>query len=141
MSPKEYIKNVKKTESPMFNHVSERIIHGIIGCVSESGEMADNLKKAIFYKDKGLDKNNLKEEIGDITWYLAILCDELKISFEKIFELNIAKLKIRYPDRVQTGRALNRNIEAEQRIFKDDKNEQNKIKEKKAISKRVVKKD
>jgi NTP pyrophosphatase (non-canonical NTP hydrolase) len=118
MNTREYIDAVLKTESPLFKSQPERIMHSIYGCVTEAGEMMDNLKRATFYKDKLLDKPNLVEEIGDMCWYLAIMCDELKISFEEVFDKNITKLKIRYPDKFQTARALNRDINAEQEVFK-----------------------
>ena len=60
----------------------------------------------------------IKEEVGDLMWYVAILCDELKLSFEEIWEMNIKKLKIRYPNLAfQTSSALDRDLEAEKKVF------------------------
>ncbi len=118
MSPEEYINAVLVTESPLFRDINHRIMHAIYGINTEGGEMLDNLKRATFYKDGKLDEANLKEEAGDLMWYLAILCNELALSFEQIWELNIKKLKLRYPNaKFQTGSALNRDLEAEKKVF------------------------
>lgn len=65
-----------RTESTSFHN--DRILHGIIGVVTELGEAIDALKKSLYY-GKELDIVNLKEEIGDILWYLSILTDALDI--------------------------------------------------------------
>ena len=97
MTSEDYIKLVKRTESPTFGDVNQRIMHGVIGCVTEAGEMMDAMKKCLFY-GRTLDKDNLKEEIGDVFWYLGILCDELGVTFEEIQSMNIRKLRKRYPE-------------------------------------------
>lgn len=49
-------------------------LHGGMGLLTEVGELYDAYKRHIFYR-KDLDMINLKEEIGDILWYLAISLD------------------------------------------------------------------
>jgi NTP pyrophosphatase (non-canonical NTP hydrolase) len=94
-----YIELAKRTESLQFNtsKVNERILHGVIGLSTESGELLDAVKKSLFY-GRDLDKQNLREEIGDILWYTALLMDALDYSFEQAMADNIAKLAKRYPD-------------------------------------------
>lgn len=98
MTNQEYIWGAIRTESPNLTVQNRRLTHGIMGCSTEAGEMMDNLKRAMFYGND-LDIPNLKEEIGDMFWYLALLCNELGVSFEHMMERNIAKLKARYPDK------------------------------------------
>jgi NTP pyrophosphatase (non-canonical NTP hydrolase) len=118
MTNEEYIQNVLRTESPKFKSQNERLMHGICGCVTEAGEMMDNFKRATFYRDGLLDENNLIEEMGDMLWYLAVMCDTLGCTFEALMELNIQKLRIRYPDKeFQTESALNRDLEKERKVF------------------------
>ena len=126
MTPKEYVENVLKTES--MNHKAitlrllpietQRLLHGAIGVVTESGELMDALKKHIYYGAE-LDKTNVKEEIGDLLWYVGILCDTLGLTFEEVFETNIAKLKARYGDKFNETGALNRNLEKEREILEE----------------------
>ena len=49
-----------------------RLFHGVLGLATESGEIADNVKKHLFY-GKDADEPNLIEELGDILWYVANL--------------------------------------------------------------------
>jgi hypothetical protein len=50
-------------------------------------------------------------------WYLAILADDLGVSFEQMWEKNINKLKKRYPDKYSHDKALNRDTDAERKIL------------------------
>lgn len=73
-----------------------RILHGAIGISGEAGEILDTLKKTLMY-DKPLDINHVKEECGDLLWYMAILLDEAGLSFQDVMKCNINKLEKRYP--------------------------------------------
>lgn len=74
-----------------------RLLHAAVGLAGESGEVVDIVKKAVFYS-KGLDVKHVKEEIGDVCWYIAILLDEIGSSFEEVMSLNREKLSKRYPE-------------------------------------------
>lgn len=45
------------------------LLHMAFGIVGEVGELADAIKKAVFYEKK-LDGENVVEELGDIEFYL-----------------------------------------------------------------------
>jgi NTP pyrophosphatase (non-canonical NTP hydrolase) len=92
------------------------LLHGAIGISTEAGEILDAFKRHIYY-GKELDVVNIKEEIGDIMWYVAILCRELNLNIEDILQTNIDKLKARYPDKFSETHALNRNLENERKIL------------------------
>jgi NTP pyrophosphatase (non-canonical NTP hydrolase) len=121
---KDYQQLASKTESVNFEEIETRmrtvrairLLHGQLGLASESGEIADQLKKHIFY-GKALDTINLEEEIGDVFWYLALLANELGADFDSIMERNIAKLKKRYGDKFSEQRAINRNLTIERGIL------------------------
>lgn len=118
MTNNEYIKAVIRSESAHYNMlaVSPRTQHGIDGIVTEAGELLDNSKKAKYY-GKPFDKVNLKEELGDLLWYIGLICDEENFTIEELQELNIAKLKKRYPDKFEKDKALNRNLEGERKVL------------------------
>lgn len=113
MKPSDYIKNVLRSESHIFNVPSERLLHAAMGCGTEAGEILDVLKKALFY-GKSITKWALTEEIGDMLWYLGIFCDELNVSFEELMEMNIKKLKNRYPEKFTIQDAQKRDYKAEE---------------------------
>jgi hypothetical protein len=61
------------------------MLHGLMGMCTEAGEVIDALKRSIFY-GKELDAVNVAEEVGDLCWYLAIICDVLDLDFDKEVE-------------------------------------------------------
>ncbi|MFN5538469.1 MAG: nucleoside triphosphate pyrophosphohydrolase family protein [Candidatus Melainabacteria bacterium] len=123
MKNQEYIKNAIVTESKNYAVVKDRfdeknirLLHALMGLTTEAGESLDALKKHLFY-GKPLDEVNLKEEMGDLFWYLAIMADTLGVSFEEIQERNIEKLKARYGEKFTDEKAINRNLETERSIL------------------------
>lgn len=87
-------------------------LHMVLGMQTEAAEIADVYKKTIAYK-KPLDFVNIKEEIGDIMWYIANLCNMNGWDLREILDVNIAKLEARYPNSFNSFDALNRNLEKE----------------------------
>lgn len=70
----------------------------LIGLGGELGELMNILKKTIrddHNKITEIKKEKLKDELGDIFWYLVVLCWELKIDPDLVLELNIDKLEAR----------------------------------------------
>jgi len=114
----DFIKQAVRTESDKFYEVDTRVLHAAIGCVTESGELIDAIKKSMFY-GKELDLVNIKEEAGDILWYLAILFDTLGTDFETEQERVINKLKVRFPDKFTEALAENRNLTKEREVLSD----------------------
>lgn len=76
----------------------QQLLHAQLGISSESGELADSLKKHIVYGFP-LDGNNVVEELGDLLWYISLACDAMEISMEEVMSMNINKLRIRYPEK------------------------------------------
>jgi NTP pyrophosphatase (non-canonical NTP hydrolase) len=76
----------------------------------------DAFKKSVFYK-KPLDKVNVGEEIADIMWYVSNLCRLLNLNFEKLLQNNIDKLKVRFPEKFNEHKALNRDLDSERRTL------------------------
>ena len=120
MDSAEYKRLAVKTESVDMVQITMRLaspravrlLHASMGLATESGEFVDQLKRHIFY-NKPLDVVNLKEEAGDLLWYLAIALDEIGSSFEEVMGANIAKLKARYPKGFNESDAVNRDLSKE----------------------------
>jgi NTP pyrophosphatase (non-canonical NTP hydrolase) len=64
-----------------------------LGLTSEAGEVAGKIKKQI--RDGGVEVMGTIDEIGDVFWYLARLCDELGFDAEDVLQRNWAKLSDR----------------------------------------------
>lgn len=103
-------------KSPEHNMMVARALHACLGLMSETGEIADALKKHIVY-GKELDLINLMEEGGDQSWYVALLLSAVKKGFEEALEKNIAKLKLRFGDKFTTAAATKRDLDAERKIL------------------------
>ena len=117
MNTKEYLEQSERSNSNIFKMSgNEQLLHAAMGMVTESGEFIDALKKAIFY-GKEIDKVNLREELGDILWYMALAMRELDTDFETEMQRNIEKLKQRYPDSFSLEKSEKRDIEKERKIL------------------------
>lgn len=88
------------------------ITHMLQGMSTEVGELTDPFKKKLAYK-KEVDYQNVKEEIGDLLWYISNLCNILDFDMGELADANIKKLMKRYPDKFTEEKALNRNIKHE----------------------------
>ena len=73
------------------------ILNACLGLPGEVGEVCDTVKKAIFH-GHSINMEDLKKEIGDVMWYLAMICDSFGFDIEEIAKMNIDKLKERYPE-------------------------------------------
>ena len=166
MNLTEYQKQAKRT-CPSLGNEKLDLVHMRLGMVTEIAEIADIFKKHIAYK-KPIDLVHLKEEIGDVFWYIVNmatfeeenltidysggtyipieeekweyvledflvglyynedcnttrimsmidLCKEWNINFEECLDLNINKLKIRFPDKFTEENALNRDLVSERK--------------------------
>lgn len=123
MNTNEYVTQAVKTASSDHDAISGRctpktmdMLHACIGLSTEANEALDTLKKHIFY-GKELDEVNLKEEIGDLFWYCALLANTLDVSFDEIMDTNIAKLQARYGDKFSSEKAINRDLVKERDIL------------------------
>jgi NTP pyrophosphatase (non-canonical NTP hydrolase) len=84
-----------------------RLEHAAKGLATEAGEFHDALKKHLFY-GRPLDKENLKEELGDLMWYVALAANALGVPLSSILEANVAKLQRRYPQGFTEAAAIER---------------------------------
>ena len=89
----------------------DEIFHLLLGLVGEAGEIAEKSKK-IVRDQKGdfakLDLDDLKKELGDVLWYVAVLADYFDIPLEEIGKYNIDKLASRLERGKITGSGDNR---------------------------------
>ena len=77
----------------------ERLLTGAVGINSEGGEIMEIVKKLIFQGKKWDDETvyHLKRELGDVLWYITQCLIALDVSIDEIVDMNVDKLKKRYP--------------------------------------------
>lgn len=100
-------KSEERLRKNMSNFNTAEIIHGALGLSGEVGEVNDLLKKWIFH-EKPLDIEHMEKEIGDVMWYIAMICHGFGFNLDKIMQMNVDKLLARYPEGFDTERANNR---------------------------------
>lgn len=85
----------------------DKVRNGCYGLNGEAGECIDILKKVEF-QGHTFDPNYLIDELGDVMWYLAQTATGLGISLEVVAQVNINKLRRRYPDGFDPDKSINR---------------------------------
>jgi NTP pyrophosphatase (non-canonical NTP hydrolase) len=71
------------------------LLHLASALCGEAGELFDPIKKTAIY-GKPIDFENIREELGDIEFYLEGIRSALGISRESTLQANIDKLSVRY---------------------------------------------
>lgn len=83
MDRTEYLKLSGVTRSDYYFELNHDIEHGILGIATETAEL---LSGSLEYDDTKTEKAkiNLIEEVGDIYWYIALLCRTYNITFDHL---------------------------------------------------------
>ena len=77
----------------------ENLEYPTLGLAGEAGEVANIVKK--IQRDHGGVVNDeirlkLKDELGDVLWYISACADELGLTLSEIAEFNVRKLAKRH---------------------------------------------
>lgn len=108
MTGNEYQKLAARTSTPE-KFMNGKLLEGLMGLCGETGECIDIYKKSIF-QGHPVDKEHLAEELGDVAWYLAEAAGAIGYDLDDIFEMNIEKLKKRYPNGFEAEKSINREV-------------------------------
>ena len=76
----------------------QAIIYPTLGLTGEAGEVANKVKKIIRDGSDSKDEklvSEIKSEIGDCLWYIAVLASDFGIKLSDIASANIEKLALR----------------------------------------------
>lgn len=95
MNLKDYQELAKLTAKKFENPELEIATWGL-GITGEAGDVASCIKKTFAHKNKDVTIG-IRENIGDMFWYTAMICSFFKWDMQEILQENIEKLKKRYP--------------------------------------------
>lgn len=87
----------------MIDHGAEPIAHCALGLCGEAGEVADLVKKSQYAVAQPLTREKMRDELGDVLWYLTALADRCGLSLEELVRSNIEKLEARHPGRYSSA--------------------------------------
>ena len=108
MTNEEYQRLARRTQRKEWieSHSVDMLNHAVYGMCSEAGEVAGILQKV--YQGHDFDREHCLKEISDILWFISEACDYLDASIGDVMELNINKLRARYPDGFDEEKSLHR---------------------------------
>ena len=84
----------------------DKVLHALHGMAGEVGEIHSIYQKA--YQGHEFDSCEMKKELGDLLWFIAEYCTVFGWDLEDIMQMNIDKLKIRYPEGFSEEMSVNR---------------------------------
>jgi NTP pyrophosphatase (non-canonical NTP hydrolase) len=97
MNFEEYQKQASATA--LYPNRLKNLAYPTLGLTGEAGEVANVVKK--IQRDFGGEitpeiRAKLKDELGDVLWYIAACADELGLTLEEVAEFNVKKLAARH---------------------------------------------
>ena len=108
MTGNEYQKAALRTAFSGLDSLSYNLlINGVMGLCGESGECVDMVKKFLFQGHE-LNREELAKELGDVAWYLAVTAHAIGYPLDTVLEMNVEKLKQRYPDGFDPEKSVHR---------------------------------
>lgn len=115
MQINEYAKLAQRTSNPLLTE-EEHIVNGVMGMCGEAGEACDIVKKW-WYQGHPMNEQtaeHLAKEAGDCLWYIVETLEHLSqyigvdYNLEKVMQMNIDKLKARYPQAFDSELSMHR---------------------------------
>lgn len=83
------------------------LLNGVMGLNGEAGEAIDIVKKHMF-QGHPLDREHIAKELSDCMWYIAVAAEGCGYALEEIVEMNVKKLRARYPEGFSAEQSLHR---------------------------------
>ena len=105
MTGNEYQKLASRTIPKSFT-CYEKEFHALYGMCGEIGELQSIYQK--LYQGHDWEDVHVKKELGDLLWFIAEYCTAFNWNLEDIMQLNIDKLRARYPDGFDAEHSLHR---------------------------------
>ena len=108
MTGREYQSLAIRTCAIPYELKEDMLYHAVFGLNSEAGEVAGILQKK--YQGHPVDREHIKKELGDCLWMIAEACFALDFSMDEVMQMNIDKLKARFPEGFSAEKSLHRKV-------------------------------
>lgn len=105
MTGNEYQKLASRTMRKDLTDVQTEY-HALHGMVGEIGEIHSLYQK--MYQGHEYTQEHMKKELGDLLWFIAEYCTVMEWELEEIMQMNIDKLKARFPEGFEAEKSLHR---------------------------------
>lgn len=84
------------------NNSKESMQYSCMGLIEETGEIIAELRKPLFkgnFHEKALDIPSIKSELGDLIWYIALMCKDYNVNIEELENFQTTKNDVKLPKR------------------------------------------
>lgn len=105
MTGNEYQKLASRTINHGLSSI-EKEYHALHGMSGEVGEIHSLYQKA--YQGHEISEEHKKKELGDLLWFVAEYCTANGWELDEIMQMNIDKLKARFPEGFSVDKSLHR---------------------------------
>ena len=105
MRANEYQKLAARTISTRLENKAIEM-HALHGMAGEVGEIHSIYQK--YYQGHSMESEHLMKECGDLLWFIAEYCTAKGWHLEEVMQMNIDKLKARYPEGFSADKSLHR---------------------------------
>lgn len=105
MTGNEYQKLASRTIAPDMTRKDQEY-HALHGMVSEIGELHSIYQKH-YQGHQDTEEHRIKE-VGDMMWFIAEYCTAWGWHLDDVMQMNIDKLKARYPEGFESERSIHR---------------------------------
>lgn len=105
MTLADYQELAARTMNPSTTDVEDQY-HALHGMVGEIGEIHSLYQK--LYQGHKFSAEHMKKELGDLLWFIAEYCTSCAWDLEEIAQMNIDKLRARYPEGFDPEKSLHR---------------------------------
>ena len=97
-----------RTTNPKLSE-KERLFDAAAGLAEEAGEILGLVRKHV-YQAHPLPTDEIRKELGDALWCLAITAQSAGMTLEQVASANVAKLRTRYPEGYTDTASKNRRL-------------------------------
>lgn len=91
-------KAITRLNKTIENSSKEKMNYACMGLIEETGEVIAEFRKPLFkgnFHEKPLDMQEIKSELGDLLWYIALICKNVNINIgqlqKEVAESNLNK--------------------------------------------------
>ena len=97
-------KNValQRLNKTIANNRKESMSYSCMGLIEETGEIIAELRKPLFkgnFHEKALDIPNIKSELGDLFWYIALMSRDYNIDIAELEKIEVTENELQLPKR------------------------------------------
>jgi len=107
MTFEQYQEQARRTQNTELTR-HQRYEHSLHGLASEVGEIHGIYQK--YYQGHSINREEVIEEVGDLLWFIAELCDCVDVNMGDVASRNISKLRARYPQGFSEYDSLHREV-------------------------------